>query len=148
MVRFRTFMLLAVVIVATILGGGCASFNHEWQVAASKPVEGTDLQGRWEGFWRSDVNGHTGKLRCLITKSSEHNYRARFHANYSKVLSFGYTVTLRAEAAGDSFNFNGQANLGWLAGGVYYYEGHAEKTNFFSKYSNKYDHGTFQMTRP
>ena len=39
-------------------------------------------------------------------------------------------------------------NLGWLAGGVYHYEGRADATNFFSTYTSKYDHGTFQMTRP
>ena len=38
--------------------------------------------------------------------------------------------------------------LGFLAGGVYHYEGHADATNYFSTYSCKYDHGTFQMSRP
>jgi len=148
MVRFRTFTVLALLVVATLLGGGCTSFNRDWQIAANHPVQVSEVQGPWQGFWRSDANGHTGRLRCLVTKSGDGIYRARFHANYSKVLSFGYTVKLKTESVGDSFNFRGQANLGWLAGGVYYYEGHADQTNFFSNYSNKYDHGTFQMTRP
>ncbi len=34
------------------------------------------------------------------------------------------------------------------SGGVYHYDGDATPTNFFSTYKSKYDHGTFQMTRP
>ena len=56
--------------------------------------------------------------------------------------------TLKVEGAPDSFHFSGEADLGYLAGGVYHYDGHADGTNFFSNYSSKYDHGTFQMTRP
>jgi hypothetical protein len=64
------------------------------------------------------------------------------------MLSFGYTVPLQVEPATNGFKFSGQANLHWYAGGIYKYEGHADATNFFSTYSCKYDHGTFQMTRP
>jgi hypothetical protein len=96
----------------------------------------------------SDINHHTGELRCVVTKREDGMYRARFHAKYNKVLSFGYTVPLKVEPAADGFHFSGEADLGWLAGGVYHYDGHADTTNFFSTYSCKYDHGTFKMGRP
>jgi len=150
MVHCKTFAAagarLALLLFASMLGAGCTTFNHDWKVAQSVPA--TELQGRWQGFWLSDANGHTGKLRCVISKREDGDYRARFHANYGKVLNFGYTVTLKVEPLDGSYKFHGQANLGWLAGGVYSYDGHADQTNFFSTYSSKYDHGTFQMTRP
>jgi hypothetical protein len=138
---------LAILVVANFLSG-CTSFNKEWQLASAQPIQANQLEGPWEGFWLSDVNRHTGKLRCVVTKKSDDIYRARFHARYGKLLSFGYTVSLRAQPQDGAWKFRGQANLGFLAGGVYYYDGHAEGTNFFSTYSSKYDHGTFQMKRP
>jgi hypothetical protein len=73
---------------------------------------------------------------------------AQFHAKYHGILSFGYTVPLKVEKTNDSFQFSGEADLGSMAGGMYQYKGHADPTNFFSNYSSKDDHGTFQMSRP
>ena len=91
---------------------------------------------------------HTDQLRCVITKNDDGTYRARFHAKYHQVLNFGYTALLKAEPATNGFTFNGQAELGWIAGGIYHYQGTADATNFYSTYSCKYDHGTFHMARP
>jgi len=149
MTQFKTILsITALVVTAGLLGAGCSSFHHNWRQAGGNPSARTDLQGRWQGRWHSDSNGHEGKLRCIVTKLDEGNYQARFHAKYLKVLSFGYTVPLKIERSGDLFNFRGEANLGRLAGGVYHYDGHADTTNFFATYTSKYDHGTFQMVRP
>lgn len=134
--------------VALLLTGGCASFNHEWAKAAGQPVAPGDIQGRWQGVWISDVNGHSDNLRCVITKKSDGLYSARFHAHYRKVMTFNYTVPLKIEPAGDGVKFTGDANLGWLAGGKYHYEGRADDARYTSSYSCKYDNGTFQMERP
>ena len=112
------------------------------------PSSSDDIAGRWQGLWRSDVNGHNGQLRCLITKESDQTYRAYYHAKYRKILSFSYTVPLRVEPSDGVYKFQGEADLGWYAGAVYHYEGRASPTNFFSTYRSKHDHGTFQMTRP
>jgi hypothetical protein len=134
------------VLGACLAGGGCSSFNAAWrQSAFSEPKE--ELQGRWQGVWKSQATGHTDKLRCLIAKMQDGTYSARFHAKYKKVLSFGYTVPLKAEREDGTWKFEGQADLGWLAGGVYRYEGSATGTNFFSTYTSKYDHGTFEMLK-
>lgn len=134
-------------LLAIFLAGGCTTFDHDWKKTA-RQAPSDDLQGRWQGTWASEADGHTDKLRCVITKKEDGTYRARFHAKYRKVLSFGYTVPLNVGQTAGAFKFSGEADLGWLAGGVYHYEGHADRTNFFSTYSCKYDHGTFQMTRP
>lgn len=109
------------------------------------------MAGRWEGTWRSEVNGHSDQLRAVITTGSNGVYSTRFHARYKKGIlrfSFGYSVPLQVRQTNDTHQFHGEADLGWLAGGVYRYEGSATGTNFFSTYRCKYDRGTFQMTRP
>lgn len=140
--------------LALLLLGGCstARFNRAWTAAAEAPVAGSELAGRWEGTWRSDVNAHTGRLRCLVTPSTNGTYTARFHAEYRLLfpLTFSYAVPLTATNRPDStgLGFAGQADLGWLAGGVYTYRGRATATNFFSTYECARDRGIFEMTRP
>ena len=127
---------------------GCSTFHRDWRHAASTSPAPSDITGRWQGSWQSDVNGHHGRLRCLVTREGEGEYHARFHANYLKVFRFGYTVPLSVQEANGAFRFQGEADLGRLAGGRYTYEGKATRTEFFSAYQAKKDHGTFRMTRP
>ena len=141
-------LYLALIGVLPMVTGGCTSFDHDWQNAARQFPSPEDIQGRWQGVWLSDVNHHTDSLRCVITKKSDGVYKARFLARYHRVLSFGYTTLLKTEPDGAEWKFTGEANLGWLKGGVYHYEGRASVTNYFSTYRCKYDNGTFQMGRP
>lgn len=131
-----------------LLSLGCSSFNHDWKEAAAREPTTENLQGSWQGVWASDVTGHTDKLRCLISAKQDGTYKARFKANYKKVFTFGYTVPLTVTPTGTNYAFRGEANLGWMAGGMYYYSGCADATNFNSTYSNRYDHGSFRMGRP
>ncbi len=142
------FWLVLLPVLAALATTGCSTFNHDWKAAAAEPVPANDIAGRWQGTWRSEVNGHTDKLRCLVTAQSATNYQARFHAKYRKILGFGYTVNLSVKESPGAFQFQGEADLGKLAGGVYQYVGEATATNFFSTYRCKYDHGIFQMGRP
>ena len=143
----RAFLRIIIPSVALLLTG-CSSFNRDWRAAANYPAPAGDLQGAWTGVWVSETTHHTDKLRCLITKTEAAIYQARFRAKYRHVLTFNYTVPLTVERVSDGFAFKGEADLGKLAGGVYHYEGHANQTDFFSTYSSRYDHGTFQMHRP
>ncbi len=103
------------------------------------------LAAQWEGTWSSDADGHHGKLRCRLTPLSPDRYRAQYKATYWKILRFSYTVTLRGQATNGVVRFEGEANLGWWAGGVYRYAGQITTTNLVSTYRSKYDHGTFQL---
>lgn len=143
--RLMVFIMLS---TALCFSTGCTSFGTAWTNAAKQPTPQNTMLGCWNGNWQSEANGHHGTLRCVITQKSEATFNARFHAIYQKVLRFGYTVPLQATQTNGMFRFSGRANLGWWAGGVYQYEGYAKGTNFFSTYNCKYDHGTFQMTRP
>jgi hypothetical protein len=135
------------IIAGLLLASGCTTFNREWAETEVQPIAGSGVLGRWEGSWSSEVNGHDGKLRCVVTPKHDATYRARFHAVYRKVVGFGYTVPLRVIETNGVFEFRGDANLGWWAGGVYHYQGHVQGNDFFCTYSCKYDHGTFQMKR-
>ena len=127
---------------------GCSTFTYDWRQAANQPTPTNDITGRWDGSWSSKANGHRGALRCLVTQRADGGFDARYRATYQRVLTFSYTVPLGPQSDADTAGFRGEADLGWLAGGLYKYEGHANPTNFFSTYDSKYDRGTFQMTRP
>lgn len=141
---------LGVVVAALLVlfACGCSSFNRDWKKAAQMPVTLASMEGRWQGRWLSDVNGHNGKLLCIMSRQENGDYAARFRATYWKVFKFSYTVPLKAERTNDVWHFRGEENLGVLAGGVYEYAGNATPTNFHSTYGSKYDHGIFEMTRP
>jgi|KBSSwiStaDraftv2_1062776.scaffolds.fasta_scaffold336691_2 hypothetical protein len=130
--------------------GGCSSFNRAWKTAETERVESHSLAGRWEGTWRSTHNGHHDTLRGLFTLPTNAVCEARFHARYSKwgmSLSFSYSVPLQLDGTNGSYRFQGQADLGWYAGGVYRYEGTVSGTNFFSTYESQYDKGEFHLQR-
>jgi len=131
-------------------GAGCSGFTKAWKAAAPGGPAGPGLAGRWEGTWKSDATGHQDSLRCLVSEGTNGLHQARFQARYRKVFRWtvGYSLPLQAEQAGDATRFQGQANLGWLAGGTYRCVGTATATNFHATYESKYDRGTFDMVRP
>jgi hypothetical protein len=105
------------------------------------------LTGPWQGTWLSHVNGHTGDLRCLVTEKSPKTYEFRFKATYWKVFQYSYMVTLPVTRTEAGYNFMGNENLGFLAGGVYSYDGSITGTNLDATYSCKFDNGVFKLTR-
>ncbi len=124
---------------------GCSTFNRAWRAAGQQPISESPIEGRWEGRWVSEVNGHEGKLLCLVSRRTDSEYAARFRATYLKVLRFSYTVPLSVEHREGVWYFHGEENLGKMAGGLYHYSGRATQTNFHSSYRSKYDHGVFEM---
>lgn len=144
-----TFVLVVCGLALVMAVSGCSSFRRSWRQAVSTPPPANDISGAWEGSWRSDVNGHHGRLRCIVTRLDAGRYRARYKATYWTIMRFSYTVDMLAEpSSGNTVQIRGEADLGWWGGGVYHYAGQASPTNFFSTYNSKYDHGIFQMARP
>ncbi len=135
-------------IALVVAASGCSTFERDWRLFEDITPEPGSVEGRWEGRWKSDHNGHNGKLRCVMLRTETNTYLARFHAKYQGILSFGYTVPLEMRVERGAFRFTGSADLGALAGGLYTYEGTASPTNFLSTYRCPSDWGTFRMTRP
>ena len=134
---------------------GCSQFESKWKAAAlqeSQAAPAAGIEGRWEGTWQSEGNSHSGGLRCIITRTSDATFHADYHATYWKLFQFGYsmplTVTPPAAPDEETTSFAGDADLGWLAGGNYHYDGHATPADFYCTYRSARDHGTFKMTRP
>ena len=154
------------VLLLAVCAGGCA-FDREWrrlnraQFAATAktttaPADADPLAGRWEGRWVSERNGHAGKLRAIVKPIDATAYRVDYDAMYMGVLRFGYGMKLTAarepgrdgNGDGERVAFEGQENLGPLAGGVYRYKGVADGRTFTATYESRHDHGRFEMTRP
>ena len=134
--------------IAFALLTGCSSFHNEWKAASKAPIPSNSIEGPWSGDWRSEVNGHHGSLRCVVTKTSDTTYRAHFRAHFLKIFRFTYAATLNGRETNGVVTLQGEANLGKLAGGVYKYDGKATPTEFHSTYASKDDHGAYQMKRP
>lgn len=117
------------------------------------PTPDDGIEGRWAGTWKSCANGHTGGLRCIVTRTDAGHFNADFRATYGWFFSFGYSMTMNVKATDGATRpsvvyFAGEADLGCLAGGRYTYEGKATPTEFFCNYKADVDHGTFQLVRP
>ena len=137
---------LALPLLLVFMATGCSTFNRDWKRAGAAPAD--DIQGRWEGTWANQNNSHHGTVRCIMTQVSTATYEARFHATFWKIFHSGYTVPLAAAKLGDVWKLQGETDLGWLAGGLYRYDGQATAANFSCTYTSSCFQGTFQMNRP
>lgn len=143
----RSILCLCSGLLCVLLATGCSSFQHRWEAAGRFAPTGDALEGRWQGSWQSDRNGHTGHLRCLLAKRGDQAYAADFEARYWKVLVFHTEVMLHTLPATNQVRFRGESQLPAWAGGTYYYAGHSDGQDWFCTYSNRYDHGTFTLRR-
>ena len=139
-------------LVLSVFSTGCA-YECRWKKAGQTPTAGDSIDGRWSGTWQSDANGHSGGLRCIVTPAPDGHYQADFKASYACIFSFGYKMTMNVKAKDADTRpavvyFTGEADLGWLAGGKYTYEGRATPTDFFCQYKSEGDHGAFRLVRP
>jgi hypothetical protein len=146
--RRRTLLAMALglsIILTTLTG--CSRFDREWKRAAAASPEPGGIEGRWEGKWAS-INGHTGRLRCILSPAGEGEYLARFHATFWSICQAEYTVTLRGEQRDGAMRLAGEENLGWLAGGKFEYDADVDPERFVARYRSRYENGEFRMARP
>ena len=146
--RTRKNLVLALLAGAALLCSGCSSFNRNWKASLAQPAPDDGLSGPWDGQWVSSKNGHRGRLRCIMEAKGDGRFDARFHAVFWKIFRASYKVPFHAVENDGAWKFEGESDLGKLAGGIYTYEGTADGTNFLATYKSKYDHGRFEMRRP
>ena len=125
------------------------AYEYRWhQAASSAAPEG--IEGTWDGTWQSEVNGHHGRLRCIIgpaiDDSSHHPFRYR--ATWMRFLSGGYRAEHQVTPiAPDQWTFSGQHQLPNWAGGLYQYEGTIHDDTMSVRYDCAIDRGHYELTR-
>jgi hypothetical protein len=142
----------AIALACSVLLVSCTGFQREWEktLAAGKPAPGS-ITGAWEGTWRSEVNGHQGRLRCIVQpegKPGSGTHDVRYHATWMGFLSAPFSATHRVRKTPGGLAFSGQHRMPRWVGGLYEYEGTVKKEVFSSTYRCEFDHGVFEMRRP
>jgi hypothetical protein len=130
--------------MALLLVGGCSNIDRQWEAAGERPA---GIEGRWQGVWKSQQDGHTGKLLCVIRQAGPETYDCLFNATYAGILRFTYEATLEGRKVGDRVYLTGDQDLGWPADS-YHYAGSADPREFYCAYHARDDHGYFAMARP
>lgn len=114
------------------------------------------ISGPWEGYWLSDKNAHTGKLRAIGTRKHPaacagddgvDHLDFRYHATWAKVLSGGYTADHEANGNPDgSISVKAEKEIALL--GLYTSEGTIKGDKFESRYLSDADQGVYVLQRP
>ena len=145
-------------IVPLLILAGCSSFDRDFDgwVPGTSADPYSDLLGCWDGTWQSDENGHTGLLRCIITRGNS-GYEARYYATYTWwgfPFGFEYVIPTTAVAEGPlrprggPWKLRGSAELGcWVAGGLYEYEARVEGSDYVATYRSSFDRGVFRLKK-
>lgn len=151
----NTFLCLACLALAS-----CASsFNHEFKRLNDQESRHDRyvITGPWQGTWRSEVNGHHGELRCLVTDINltasmkpyvPELFRFRYHATFLGLFSATYNVSHTVRRTMNGCEFSGDQKLAGMCGGLYHYEGRVVNQKFTATYRSATDHGVFEMKRP
>ncbi|HEY2584679.1 MAG TPA: hypothetical protein VGI81_02815, partial [Tepidisphaeraceae bacterium] len=132
--------------LSSLAACGCSSnFDRQWEAAGNPPAGG--IEGRWQGHWKSEQDGHTGALRCLVRKLGPETYEASFDATYASVFTFAYDAKLEGRRAGDQIYLLGDQDLGWPVY-TYHYAGMASPAQLYCTYHARDDRGFFALVRP
>jgi len=123
---------------------GCSNIDKQWNAAGDRT---SGIEGRWQGVWKSEQDGHTGALRCVIRQSGPETYDCLFNATYWSIFRFTDDATLWGRKVGERVYLTGDQDLGWPVG-PYHYAGSADGTAFYVAYHSRDDHGYFAMSRP
>ena len=144
LIRTGAVALAAILILS--MATSCSSFNRDWKTTLADP---TLTNNAWDGTWQSDMNGHHGRLRCLLTDTDTETERiARFRARYAKILVFEYSLPITTSGPATNTTFKVSADLGKSAGGFFQANGTITPTTFTAAYTSKWDWGTFTLAPP
>lgn len=140
--------LVAGLMLLSLTSSGCVcAFQREWSQSRETGVCTDNLAGLWEGTWESGYNGHTGKLRAIITRCDNGQYHAWYFATFAGCIPYAYETTHSATEQDGVTYFSGVQDLGPLAGGLYHTNGSANGQQFEARYQADKDFGVYRMTR-
>ena len=151
MPRLSSVMPRSLALLSFIALVGCSGFESRWRANLDAPAS-DEVAGCYAGTWESAPSGHTGDLRAVVEPVGEGRYHVWYYAVFSVPyvffeLDYEHDLDLAAEAGEDGLRFVGEADLGWLAGGLYEYRGRIVGDRFVSRYRAQEDHGVFQLDR-
>ena len=130
----------------TLVFSNCTSFRSDWKEAMSEPFEG--IEGPWDGTWKSDFNGHNGRLRCVVTKTEDDTYEFHYWATWAGVLNGSFRADHEVTPDGEKFALEGEKDLGAL-GGKFTFTGSMTGDHYKAEYrSSGDDFGVFELKRP
>lgn len=144
--------ILPLAAAITVALSSCANSYHRAfaEASAALPRPPANAEGPWLGTWKSDVNGHTGPLWCIVQPTPDRpgDYDFRYRAGWG-VFKFGdYTHTTPAKLAADgSLKLSGEMALPGDFGN-YQAEGRLTRDSFTATYQSKGDRGTMTLKRP
>ncbi|MBN8458524.1 MAG: hypothetical protein J0M04_11870 [Verrucomicrobia bacterium] len=142
---------LTIIVFGILLAscGGLYVREFERTVTATK-VPAANACGPWKGAWKSEVNGHTGPLWCLIRPDDDQ--ADRFHFRYRagwgwfRFGDYDHAVEGRMDAKGTLRLRGGMELPGGL--GVYHVDGAVTRSAFVAKYQSAHDRGSIILSRP
>jgi hypothetical protein len=139
----RVLLLL----LATVCLSSCGSaFRQEWNAAKAKPIPASSIAGAWEGSWRSEVNGHQGKLRCVVPAKTTNTREFHYYATWAKIFSGSLKATHVLQPQAQGVKFTAEHDLGSF--GQFTAQGTITDQKFRARYHAAGDHGVFEMQRP
>ena len=109
-----------------------------------------NAEGPWRGTWKSEVNGHTGPLWCIVKPHPDRlgDYDFRYRAGWGALRFGDYTHTTPAKLADDgSIALAGEMKLPGGFGN-YQVEGKLTRETFTAIYRGAGDKGTMTLKRP
>lgn len=104
------------------------------------------LNGRWSGYWVSDVNGHHGPLRAVVRPQDPDTYRVIFSGRFAKVIPFRYTATMQVIGRGeDVLILATERRVGFR--GTFRTTAVVSHTHFDATFTSPRDYGRFVLMR-
>jgi hypothetical protein len=129
-----------------VLLAGCTTFDARYEAALVNRAQ-AGVEGAWAGRWQSET-GHGGdRLRAVVTQREPQKLHVIFRAHFWGIFDIDEVVDLNVTST-NPVRASGEANLGYLKGGVYSYEATITPVKFDATYKSKYDHGVFNLSRP
>jgi hypothetical protein len=131
----------------------CSKYSGDFQTAAKnfKPkAVPANASGPWKGTWKSEVNGHTGPLWCLVSQDQKNPalWNFRYRAGWG-ILKFGdYTHQVKTKLTRKGhLPLKGEMTLPKNFG-TYKVNGTLTPEKFDIRYEGNGDKGTMTLTRP
>ena len=142
----RSLLLLLVLGLSSCAGG---RFERAWKQGQGQTAQ--DLTGSWEGKWLSHSNGHTGRLRCIVSRvnGSRDDYAFQYQASWGKFLRGIFTIQCKALRTGPQrWKVSGSKDLGPLLGGEFSHQAEITPQAVHAEYHSQLDHGVMELKRP